>query len=119
MRHPRSVTRLPFSLFYLMLQRPPSSTLFPYTTLFRSKPPMRIAGEQSAIFCNPDSELAEGGGSLFSIRSEEHTPELQSHGHRVYRLLHEKNNYLRRRTAFHRVPLSVHLVCQYQTPKHG
>src|SRR2546430_13657313 len=72
--------------FFLMIRRPPRSTLFPYTTLFRS------------------TELlaASGGGRLFHIvsrgerellerrRSEEHTSELQSQSNLVCRLLPEK-----------------------------
>src|SRR5271167_5127024 len=71
-------------LFFVMIRRPPRSTLFPYTTLFRSKswvatgsfpaaasPAMRIAGEAAA-------------------RSEEHTSELQSRFDLVCRLLLEK-----------------------------
>src|SRR5215208_6636198 len=61
-----------------MIRRPPRSTLFPYTTLFRSQ-------------SNPKREFwscADGWGS--KLRSEEHTSELQSRGHLVCRLLLEK-----------------------------
>src|SRR5688572_33491240 len=72
--------------FFLMLRRPPRSTLFPYTTLFRS------LGRPSASF-RPTSLLLSAL-MLFSIkrpfRSEEHTSELQSQSNLVCRLLLEK-----------------------------
>src|SRR5215510_10512053 len=67
--------------FFLMIRRPPRSTLFPYTTLFRSEPVVHTARE-------PQRETqCVGAGAL---RSEEHTSELQSRGHLVCRLLLEK-----------------------------
>src|SRR5438034_5700887 len=77
--------------FFLMIRRPPRSTLFPYTTLFRS----RLSDVASLI----DSGLQEGvmhTRQLFMhtrqllLRSEEHTSELQSHSDLVCRLLLEK-----------------------------
>src|SRR5947199_3615672 len=70
-----------------MIRRPPRSTLFPYTTLFRSKNPLasiRSSVEQlgRAKRANPDEK--------FLTRSEEHTSELQSLRHLVCRLLLEK-----------------------------
>src|SRR6202041_3294296 len=77
-------TRLPCDFFFLMIRRPPRSTLFPYTTLFRSRLcPLEVGqdvGERVAL---------RGGGSL-RVRSEEHTSELQSPVHLVCRLLLEK-----------------------------
>src|SRR5437588_3732611 len=70
--------------FLLMIRRPPSSTLFPYTTLFRSgvaTTPRSITSTPAA--CKPSASAAEG-------RSEEHTSELQSHSDLVCRLLLEK-----------------------------
>src|SRR6266851_2347532 len=68
--------------FFLMIRRPPRSTLFPYTTLFRSSPAkFHLAAEQSANIL---------GGRSRTIRSEEHTSELQSHHDLVCRLLLEK-----------------------------
>src|SRR5258707_4905449 len=70
----------PFSFFFfLMIRRPPRSTLFPYTTLFRSFLP----GHAHAMF---------PGRRFFSLtaRSEEHTSELQSRQYLVCRLLLEK-----------------------------
>src|SRR2546425_5270768 len=67
-----------------MIRRPPRSTLFPYTTLFRSwmrRPPPRSARARSAA-----SGARRGGGA----RSEEHTSELQSLAYLVCRLLLEK-----------------------------
>src|SRR5947207_8899210 len=68
-----------------MIPRPPRSTLFPYTTLFRS------GLSRPALVCSPYSiaERAETSASP-SLRSEEHTSELQSHSDLVCRLLLEK-----------------------------
>src|SRR5207253_7991020 len=67
-----------------MLPRPPRSTLFPYTTLFRSA---------SRSFTTPRSPLRRDQLRCNSRdRSEEHTSELQSRGHLVCRLLLEKKN---------------------------
>src|SRR5690242_20749173 len=68
-----------FFFFFLMIRRPPRSTLFPYTTLFRSVRGMPHPG-------TPRSALAGPAGG----RSEEHTSELQSHVNLVCRLLLEK-----------------------------
>src|SRR5439155_3715486 len=68
-----------------MLRRPPRSTLFPYTTLFRSDD--RGAGSAE----RPGDAFADpGAGTRDQGRSEEHTSELQSRGHLVCRLLLEK-----------------------------
>src|SRR5438132_4119567 len=70
-----------------MIRRPPSSTLFPYTTLFRSRLHRRVAEVLETLYAgNPDPHLAE----LAHHRSEEHTSELQSHSDLVCRLLLEK-----------------------------
>src|SRR5882757_10696073 len=68
-----------FFFFFLMIRRPPRSTLFPYTTLFRSHP---------TRFTDParTSPIANTPG----MRSEEHTSELQSRQYLVCRLLLEK-----------------------------
>src|SRR4030066_1275072 len=83
-----------FFFFFLMIRRPPRSTLFPYTTLFRSA---RGAGCERGQPAQPGRQLAlagrrSGAGSGSSPRSEEHTSELQSHLHLVCRLLLEKKN---------------------------
>src|SRR6266576_5314349 len=67
-----------FFFFFLMIRRPPRSTLFPYTTLFRS--PARCSQRQ-AQRCDPSGAPR---------RSEEHTSELQSRRDLVCRLLLEK-----------------------------
>src|SRR2546422_7727403 len=79
-----------FFFFFLMIRRPPRSTLFPYTTLFRSGVPQRVR----------DAEAEAAGGTKDArdlpddrwhvVRSEEHTSELQSRLHLVCRLLLEK-----------------------------
>src|ERR1035441_11007565 len=81
--------------FFLMIRRPPRSTLFPYTTFFRS---MAVAD-----FDNGKPALGEGGLG-HAVRSEEHTSELQSLRHLVCRLLLEKKNKKcrRRRRPRHR-----------------
>src|SRR5260370_5448513 len=65
-----------------MIRRPPRSTLFPYTTLFRSSPAGGVPGGAGG----PADGRRGGAGS----RSEEHTSELQSHLNLVCRLLLEK-----------------------------
>src|SRR3712207_7493129 len=95
--------------FFLMMRRPPRSTLFPYTTLFRSEvgrqrdldehvlaaPPRRWAAraERDGPVRGPGRELADQVGG----RSEEHTSELQSRQYLVCRLLLEKKNPAERR----------------------
>src|SRR5882672_12056449 len=73
------LTILFFFFFFLMIRRPPRSTLFPYTTLFRSR-------------CGGARELRtrHAAGRGRDLRSEEHTSELQSHSDLVCRLLLEK-----------------------------
>src|SRR6202789_4605617 len=70
--------------FFLMIRRPPRSTLFPYTTLFRSV--HEIPAELALDACGNAIRRAVGR------RSEEHTSELQSLQHLVCRLLLEKKN---------------------------
>src|SRR3712207_8698274 len=102
-------------LFFLMIRRPPRSTLFPYTTLFRSEIVLRVAlqggGAGPVRLAHQASESAHddrgqprrlvageirGGGELVGQgdlgRSEEHTSELQSRQYLVCRLLLEKKN---------------------------
>src|SRR2546429_1666936 len=78
------------SFFFLMIRRPPRSTLFPYTTLFRSR--RKVVPEMDA-----ERRVHRGGVQdpvpnhrLGTVRSEEHTSELQSRLHLVCRLLLEK-----------------------------
>src|SRR2546429_5992410 len=70
--------------FFLMIRRPPRSTLFPYTTLFRSVLPSQAASGMS--------ETRKVRTAPPVLRSEEHTSELQSRLHLVCRLLLEKKN---------------------------
>src|SRR5438045_9642803 len=85
------------ALFSLRLARPPISTLFPYTTLFRSV----VQNANSGVCCSPGTAWAppainandesDKDPTVFEIeRSEEHTSELQSLRHLVCRLLLEK-----------------------------
>src|SRR5258708_23648463 len=72
-----------------MIRRPPRSTLFPYTTLFRSRP-MLLSQYQT---WNSSGERDQSAtGQMTRKRSEEHTSELQSPDHLVCRLLLEKKN---------------------------
>src|SRR6266704_1994193 len=70
-----------FFIFFLMIPRPPRSTLFPYTTLFRSHATRRAY---------PNARAFGRGGQAGGGRSEEHTSELQSRFELVCRLLLEK-----------------------------
>src|SRR5438552_11843447 len=80
-----------FFFFFLMIRRPPRSTLFPYTTLFRSLP-VRISLERGPAPSTSSSRRARKQCSMLDVspRSEEHTSELQSPDHLVCRLLLEK-----------------------------
>src|SRR5258708_24583282 len=71
--------------FFLMIRRPPRSTLFPYTTLFRSGPGRSLRSALGHRLLR-----IEGSRIRSSRRSEEHTSELQSPDHLVCRLLLEK-----------------------------
>src|SRR2546422_5014556 len=91
--------------FFLMIRRPPRSTLFPYTTLFRSPAsrgdgsPVHVQGDDvRSRDRSPGTGVA--GGPDRGERSEEHTSELQSRLHLVCRLLLEKKKKI------HRNPLS-------------
>src|SRR5207253_10391383 len=106
----------PSLLYIVLIQHPHSSTLFPYTTLFRSKcrrPKVRSAGKR--LFRNSERDSKDTSMAVYTVheppmradeaspdpdrfvfvrdgfyRSEEHTSELQSRGHLVCRLLLEK-----------------------------
>src|SRR2546427_8644434 len=96
--------------FFLMIRRPPRSTLFPYTTLFRSHSLPRAPGAGRAA----SARLAAVGGLPGRLRhpdlerSEEHTSELQSQSNIVCRLLLEKKNIIQRRRGA-RAPRAVAL----------
>src|SRR2546425_9377381 len=74
--------------FFLMIRRPPRSTLFPYTTLFRSRG-WGVPGLDHADLVRRSAKYAEQN-SVHLLRSEEHTSELQSLAYLVCRLLLEK-----------------------------
>src|SRR5260370_30599881 len=91
--------------FFLMIRRPPRSTLFPYTTLFRSvdedgQPDLAVA---KAV----PERVAHLAGAGLLVRSEEHTSELQSHLNLVCRLLLEKKKRIRRERGLTCHPLSA------------
>src|SRR5688572_31635769 len=101
-----------------MIRRPPRSTLFPYTTLFRSHPhaPTRQACPQPCIGSFQD-EFGTGFGEGLTqvitediMRSEEHTSELQSQSNLVCRLLLEKKNVRKTQVSFHRDQVVVLLA---------
>src|SRR6266446_9556034 len=75
-----------FFFFFLMIRRPPRSTLFPYTTLFRSTPTTRRS--RASFRTAPEARTIRCGACR--CRSEEHTSELQSPCNLVCRLLLEK-----------------------------
>src|SRR5438477_4857780 len=90
-----------------MLRRPPRSTLFPYTTLFRSRPAIYRSGKRRLplLECTGDVQRLRAGGTERHIgdvgrghrdRSEEHTSELQSHVNLVCRLLLEKKKKIKK-----------------------
>src|SRR3989442_6042529 len=99
-----------------MIRRPPRSTLFPYTTLFRSSqelhhgeyPQFDNGGE---AWCSPTSTAMVVG----HWRSEEHTSELQSRPHLVCRLLLEKKTSLSSRRA---TPIQPCSSWRQQSPSH-
>src|SRR5438270_12679825 len=79
------VLDVPSVFFFLMIRRPPRSTLFPYTTLFRSpESPVQPWVLAAAAW------TGDGGSPVGPVRSEEHTSELQSQSNLVCRLLLEK-----------------------------
>src|SRR2546425_7205832 len=99
-----------FSFFFLMIRRPPRSTLFPYTTLFRS-PGGRLPAGLDGVPCG--GRPVRRGRVLHGYRrSEEHTSELQSLAYLVCRLLLEKKktnneNKARRREVDARAALTM------------
>src|SRR3712207_8870876 len=101
-----------------MIRRPPRSTLFPYTTLFRSTPGNLVPrGElvrnsQLTLMAGMRCEDTEATSTLYleATRSEEHTSELQSRQYLVCRLLLEKKNERRTPadTTSYRVAIMIH-----------
>src|SRR2546429_2919041 len=91
-----------FFFFFLMIRRPPRSTLFPYTTLFRSV----FAAWRSCRACWRTSSWSRSRSQV-RARSEEHTSELQSRLHLVCRLLLEKKKN-QKNTKLHVTILSAY-----------
>src|SRR5690348_18018193 len=101
-----------------MIRRPPRSTLFPYTTLFRSLHPVLGRLPAAGVAGDPDHRPGRAVGPSLSAnrwlssgsfsggddydRSEEHTSELQSPVHLVCRLLLEKKNQKKLQHAYHK-----------------
>src|SRR3712207_8683121 len=85
-----------------MIRRPPRSTLFPYTTLFRSTPSrperLRRPSPVSALYRVSRERTRTIPAKTSVVRSEEHTSELQSRQYLVCRLLLEKNTLQKRTT---------------------
>src|SRR5438876_5663582 len=105
-----------FSFFFLMIPRPPRSTLFPYTTLFRSGDPKACSDGRTASAPytrkNGVSPVAWlGVVQMDHSRSEEHTSELQSPVHLVCRLLLEKKKTTTQPTTV--------LPCMYAISPHS
>src|SRR2546422_7628128 len=99
-----------------MIRRPPRSTLFPYTTLFRSRG--HIPG---AVYLNVDDarvKVPAGGYRLPKAeeRSEEHTSELQSRLHLVCRLLLEKK---KKKTQDSRTRRAAHIINEYKNGRYS
>src|SRR5205809_4920830 len=99
-----------------MIRRPPRSTLFPYTTLFRSNAPA----------CAGPSKWRRPSSNSAPSRSEEHTSELQSRLHLVCRLLLEKkkkkaqkSTYLTTKLKLIHTPLDVHANLLHHTHLNG
>src|SRR5260370_8884273 len=90
-----------------MIRRPPRSTLFPYTTLFRSPPPEGVVDDglvvppQAASADAREAPAVPDRAAFSRLRSEEHTSELQSHLNLVCRLLLEKKKKNKRRRYKH------------------
>src|SRR2546422_2777300 len=85
-----SVVFILFSFFFLMIRRPPRSTLFPYTTLFRSGHHAARRGGLRRVPALDGDGVRRCRRGHRRTRSEEHTSELQSRLHLVCRLLLEK-----------------------------
>src|SRR5438552_13871846 len=103
--------------FFLLIRRPPRSTLFPYTTLFRSRILQNSrAGDR---FLRPSPRVPIGGRRS---RSEEHTSELQSPDHLVCRLLLEKKKNKKQKSQIlfirFRMPITNSIQCSASFTSH-
>src|SRR5260370_15777062 len=100
------------SFFFLMIRRPPRSTLFPYTTLFRS---MRLQLDTLVTDAKKNMQKISGAAGLPAVgqeRSEEHTSELQSHLNLVCRLLLEKKKTKKSSAERHHRVHRLHYPCR-------
>src|SRR5438046_3975595 len=96
-----------------MIRRPPRSTLFPYTTLFRSRGrPSPSHRASCARFC-PGIHAAAGAGAHLGTRSEEHTSELQSLTNLVCRLLLEKKKKKQNKTHKTTTHISINNITNH------
>src|SRR5258708_14645240 len=90
-----------------MIRRPPRSTLFPYTTLFRSKRAIVAMFRDRRLDANKATRISWLGWALqasLGLRSEEHTSELQSPDHLVCRLLLEKKK------KYSEITVTIHVL---------
>src|SRR5438034_2604787 len=101
-----------FLFFFLMIRRPPRSTLFPYTTLFRS--PVEL-GRRAEVDRRDLRRLAPRAGIARQARSEEHTSELQSHSDLVCRLLLEKKKTTRKLSRYSQRTRTANQHTEYVT----
>src|SRR2546428_6521221 len=94
-----------------MIRRPPRSTLFPYTTLFRSllRPVLRLRNPELEMQKTKRAAFAPGTAVARFVRSEEHTSELQSRSDLVCRLLLEKKKKI----------ITIHRCTSTNNPSQG
>src|SRR2546430_9119154 len=102
-----------------MIRRPPRSTLFPYTTLFRSLEPdhrevLALRPDHRAAHVIGERDVADHDVATRVGRSEEHTSELQSQSNLVCRLLLEKKKKYKLQNL-HKVTHSVHNIRSHYT----
>src|SRR5437016_10260735 len=96
-----------------MIRRPPRSTLFPYTTLFRS---LSLLGHPAAVLATAGTDATDYRDWLIAQRSEEHTSELQSLTNLVCRLLLEKKKTKWKRTHhYNTATVRTCIYLNYQT----
>src|SRR5438552_8985088 len=104
-------------LFLLIIPRPPRSTLFPYTTLFRS-PAFAITRWRGHRAGRPGGSRGVRPSPLgHDRRSEEHTSELQSPDHLVCRLLLEKKNLITCNNRFSYIKRMICLLIHIHNPR--
>src|SRR5436309_12634490 len=107
-----------YFFFFLMIRRPPRSTLFPYTTLFRSgtRNPATswLVRPLCGGFGTSKLHIVRGPSSNFAIRSEEHTSELQSRENLVCRLLLEKKKQCRTASSVELTNRAIRILATVQ-----